>query len=144
MNENMDVMLRGRKFRKLVEYTFSDIRTKYDLRQIEIEVLLYLFNHPGSNSSEVYRSLSINKGHVSQAIFNLCNKGFLTSEQDKNDRRYVTFSITDLGRSLIKESTEVREATMRRLFDGISEEDLEAFRRINAKISENIDNFQFD
>lgn len=142
MSENIDMILRGRKMKKLIERKFVGIRKKYDLRQIEIEVLLYLNKYPNANSSDIYRQLLINKGHVSQSMDNLCKKGFVTSVQDVNDRRYVTFIITPLGNTVIEESIELRKSMMQQLFVGISAEEIEMMRTISAKLCDNIDRIE--
>ena len=142
MIENIDMILRGRKMKKLIERKFIGIRKKYDLRQVEIEVLLYLKKYPDANSSDIYRYLLINKGHVSQSMDNLCKKGFVTSVQDVNDRRYVTFIITPLGNTVIEESIELRKSMMQQLFVGISAEEIEMMRTISAKLWNNIDRIE--
>lgn len=144
MDEKLNVILRGRKFKKLISQMFGEIRKKYDLRQIEIEILLYLNQNPNTNASEIYRALYVNKGHVSQAMDKLCKQGFLESEHDKNDRRYVSYIITSAGKEVIAESILLRECMKKQVFVGFSEEEFEMMRKISAKICDNIDRMQID
>lgn len=144
MNEKMDVILRGRKFKKLIGHMFGDIRRKYNLSQIEIEILLYLNENPHTSASEIYRAMYINKGQVSQAMDKLCKKGYLESEQDKSDRRYVSYTVTDAGNVVIEESLSLRQIMKKQVFVGISEEEIEMMCKISAKLCDNIDGISID
>lgn len=140
----MDVILRGRKFKKLIEGTFATVRKKYDLRQIEIEILLFLKKYPNTSSSEIYRALDVNKGHVSQAMDNLCKKNFLESRQDESDRRYVSYQVTDSGKRVVEESLKLRDNMLKQVFAEFSKEEMEMMCKISKKLIDNIDRIQLD
>ena len=139
INDDLNVILKGRKFKKMLDYIYEDLRNKYALRQIEIEIMMYLAKRPNDSASDIYRNLYMNKGHVSQAMNNLCVKGYLNACVDSKDRRYVSYAITEKGKSMIDETTIIRKSINEQLFQGISEEELRAIERAAAIIGDNID-----
>ena len=42
MDEQLEVALKGGEFKRLLESFFSDIKKKYDLKKVDIEVLFFL------------------------------------------------------------------------------------------------------
>lgn len=144
MNDKMDAILRGRKFKKLADMTFKSVRSRYDMKQIEVEVLFFLYNNPEATSSDIYRTLTLHRGHVSMAMDDLCKKGYLRAEQDKNDRRYVSYEMTAGGKEVAEEIAKLWFDMKGRLFDGITTEELEYTKRILTKVSDNIDKLGVD
>ena len=139
INDEFNVILKGRKFKKMLDNVYESLRDKYDLRQIEIEIMMYLAQRPGDSASDIYRNLYMNKGHISQAMNNLCIKGYLSARVDSNDRRYVSYEITEKGRSMIDETTGIKSSINEQLLRGITEEELRVVERAAAIISDNLD-----
>ncbi len=137
--DDLSVILRGRKFKKMLEHLYESLRAKYGLRQIEIDIMMYLGQCPTDTASDISRALCINKGHVSQAMNNLCVSGYLNSYEDKNDRRFVSYEITDKGKLLIDETNVIKETINLKLFKGISKEEMKFLERITFIISDNLD-----
>lgn len=142
MNENIEIILRGKKIKKLIDRRLLPIRKRYELRQVEIEILLYLKRWPKASASEMSRRLLINKGHVSKAMDNLSKKGFIHSEQNEWDRRYVTFTVTELGERIICESESIENQLAEMVLRDVTEEERETMKRISEKMSQNIDNIE--
>lgn len=138
INDEFNVILKGRKFKKMLDNVYESLRDKYDLRQIEIEIMMYLAQRPGDSASDIYRNLYMNKGHISQAMNNLCVKGYLSAHVDSNDRRYVSYEITEKGRSMIDETSIIKSSINEQLLHGITEEELRVVERVAAIISDNL------
>lgn len=140
MEKQIDNILRGGQFKMLLEKQLSDIREKYGLKRIELEILYYLSQCKGKNTStDIHKYLKMNKGHISQAVDCLCKKNYLSAALDQEDRRYVHYTITDQADVIIQDITEKWARLHQRIFDGISREDLEKFRKISEKMKENME-----
>lgn len=137
--DDYNVILRGRKFKKMLDHLYEDMREKYGLRQIEIDIMMYLGQYPGDNASDISRNMYINKGHVSQAMNNLCVDGYLNAHVDENDRRYVSYDITAKGKALIDETTLIKNTINKQLFQGITKEEKILFEKVTTVISDNLD-----
>ena len=135
----LDMLLRGRKFKRMIENVYKDIREKYSLKQVEVEVLLYLGQMPDLSSTDLAKELSLQKGHISVAMFSLCKKGFLQSEQSQEDRRYVHFRITDEGQKVKEEIERIKDSINHKILEGFSEEDICILRTLCCKILKNVE-----
>lgn len=139
MEENVEALLRGGWFMRLIEQQAADIRRKYDLKKVDIEVLYYLSLNPTDNAArDIQKYLKINKGYLSQVLDGLCKKGYLTASPDPVDRRYVHYLLSDRTRSITEEICAERNEVNRRIFEGITEEEREIFRKTAEKIEQNI------
>ena len=104
----LNVILYGRKFKKMTDRIYEKLRQEYDLKQIEVEILYYLSQRPEDSACDIYRNLYLNKGHVSQALSSLCKKGFLKASIDPDDRRYISYSIQKKGSNMIEETGRIK------------------------------------
>ena len=105
----LDVLLRGRKFKRLVDDLYRDFRDRYGLKQAEVDVLVFLCEFPDRTPTEIAWELCMNKGHVSIATDGLCKKAYLLSERDAKDRRIVHFTVTEKGRTVNREILQVKD-----------------------------------
>lgn len=144
LNDQLNVILKGRKFKKMLEHIYVKIRTECGLRQIEVEIMFYLSQRPHDSSTDISRNLFLNKGHVSQAMNNLCVKGYVEASIDPKDRRYVTYTYTDKGNEMMKEAARIRQLINEQLLQGVTTEELEVFERVSTIISGNIDHISVD
>lgn len=139
MERPVEVILRGGQFKQFTEQELAALRKKYDLKRIEIEVV-YFLSICGECDTAAYiqEYLSANKGHISQTVFHLCERGYITAEQDKKDRRYVHYTLTHEGKKLATEIAGAWQRIHAEMFAGVSEEDLACFKRVSMRIGENI------
>lgn len=140
MVDAAEINLRGSKFKQLVERELADLRKEYCLKRIEMEVLYLLDSGTGNDTvAQIADFLNANRGHISQTAESLCEKGYLVSIQDQKDRRYVHFILTDRGREVCVPIREQWRALMQELFAGLSEEEMETYRRVSNKIRQNME-----
>ena len=64
----------------------------------------------------------------------------MTSAQDLKDRRYTHYSLTEEGKNIAAQTKLVWDRIISDMFEGISEEDIETFKRVSVKVSQNINN----
>ncbi|MGN0388723.1 MAG: MarR family winged helix-turn-helix transcriptional regulator [Suilimivivens sp.] len=141
MKRPVEVILRGGQFKQLTEQELSELRKKYDLKRIELEVI-YFLSICGEEDTvvSIHDYLNANRGHISQTVFTLCERGYVTSAQDLKDRRYTHYSLTEEGKNIAAQTKLVWDKIISDMFEGISEEDIETFKRVSVKVSQNINN----
>lgn len=139
MERPVEVILRGGQFKQFTEQELAALRKKYDLKRMELEVV-YFLSICGACDTAAYiqEYLSANKGHISQTVYHLCERGYITAEQDKKDRRYVHYTLTQEGKKLAAEIADVWQKIHTEMYEGVSEEDLACFKRVSMMIGENI------
>ena len=139
MDRQIDIILQGGQFKKLLEEQSAELRQKYDMKRAELEILYFLSRSGEHNTStDIHRQLMMNRGHISQAVDNLCKRKYITAIPDKNDRRYIHYVVSEQAGELISEMTKRREEMNRKILSGISEEELKIYRKVAEKIKENI------
>lgn len=145
MQESIETILRGGQFKRIVENTLIGIREKNGLKRVEVEVLRFLHLSGEKNTmTEICSYLQMNKGHISTAMDNLCKKGYLTQEQDPDDRRYIHYSLTLKAQEVVEQINLEWDKMMERMLQGIKPEDLGIFKRVAREIGKNIENILCD
>ena len=140
MDGQIESILKGGKFRKLMEEQIGEIRKKYDMKKAELEILYFLSRCDGHNTStDIHDQLLMNRGHISQAVDRLCKRKFISAIPDERDRRYVHYILLDSAREIVRELSMQYEELNCKILDGISEEELEIFQRVAAKIRNNME-----
>ena len=140
MDGQIESILKGGKFRKLMEEQIGEIRKKYDMKKAELEILYFLSRCYGHNTStDIHDQLLMNRGHISQAVDRLCKRKFISAIPDERDRRYVHYILLDSAREIVRELSTQYEELNCKILDGISEEELEIFQRVAAKIRNNME-----
>ena len=139
MDTQIDIILQGGQFKKLLEEQSTELREKYNMKRAELEILYFLSKCGTHNTAtDIYHQLMMNRGHISQAVDSLFRKNYLIAIPDKNDRRFIHYEISDFAKELVTEMTNRREAMNSMILKGVSEEELKVFRKVSEKIRNNI------
>lgn len=139
MDKQIEMILQGGEFRKLLEEQSAELRQKYGMKKAELEILYYL-SHCGQHntSTDIHQQLMMNRGHISQVVDHLCKKNYIIAIPDQKDRRYVHYEISESAQELILELTRRREAINKHILMGISEDELEVFCTVFEKMRKNM------
>ena len=139
METQIEAMLRGAQFKQLMENYVKNLRERYGLKRMEIEVLYYL-RHCGEKNTakDITLSLHMNKGHISQTTESLVEKSYITGTRDTRDYRIVHYTLTEDADRVTEEIDEAISRLYGMLFEGIPKEDMDALSRIAARMTLNI------
>ena len=140
MDKQMESILQGGQFKKLLDVHSAELRQNYDMKKAELEILYFLSRCGGHNTSkDIHAQLMMNRGHISQAVDSLCRRRYIVAIPDQNDRRYIHYEILDSAKEIVAEMAKRREEMNRQILKGISKEELEIFREVSLKIKNNIE-----
>lgn len=140
MDRQMEFILQGGQFKKLLDEQSAELRQKYNMKKAELEVLYFLSRSGGQDtSSDIHAQLLMNRGHISQAVDSLCKRRYIIAIPDQNDRRYIHYKVLDSAQEIVAEMSKRREEMNRQILKGISEEELKIFRDVLLKIKRNIE-----
>lgn len=138
----IEVVLKGGEFRKYTDAKFALLRKHYNMKRAEFEVIYYLSICKNADSLvNITEFLNANKGHISATVYGLTGKGYISSVQDENDRRYLHFSLTDKGREVAADIENVWRNVRNELFYGLTDEEIDAYKQTSYKICKNIEHF---
>ncbi len=139
MNNDMKKVLRGNEFKRVFESQFDEVKKKYGLKKVDIEVLLYLGeNQDHDTPTEIFKNLGLNRGHVSQALDNLIKKGFIIAFSDEHDRRSMHYKVSESAKEVMDEVIKIKVNFDDKMLEGISDDDLEIYKKVALKIIDNL------
>lgn len=140
MDSQIESILQGGPFKKLMDEQILEVRKKYDLKRAEIEILYFLSKCGEYNTStDIHSQLMMNKGHISQAVDSLHKKNFIRTIPDQHDRRYIHYELTDSAKEIVEEIRGCHLKINQQVLEGISEEELQVFKKVAGKIKKNIE-----
>ncbi len=137
--EGIEKAFKGIALKKVLNKQMAPIRSKYGLKQIDLDILQYLTEVGETTSTDICRSLDRNKGQVSQSVLSLCARDLLQSEIRKEDRRYVYFRLTEKAHEIVGELQKLKGVILAELCEGLSDAEKTEFERIVQKICINVD-----
>lgn len=139
MEQSIELFLNGVRFRKLFEKELTEVRNKYDLCKIDVQILQYLHDAGECNTSKHIVDIGLfTKGHVSQSLNRLYKKDMIDMVHDEQDRRCVHILLRESAEQIVKEVDEVQCRVNNIVFQGISEDELHSLSSIANKINNNI------
>lgn len=126
--------------RKLYARYLEPLCKKWDLTRNEMDVLLFLHNHPGLDRAvDISSGRGIAKSHVSQSVASLENRRLLHRRFDPADRRTAHLELTEQARLITDEGKQIQEDFFSAIYDGIPPEELALWKQLALKIRWNIE-----
>lgn len=113
---------------------------KTQLPPAAVDILLFLANNPGHDTAAaVCRMRGLKPGIVSFHVDRLVTEGYLLRQGVPGDRRKTSLVCTEKAAPVIEQGRTLQRAFAEQLADGLSEEDLEHFRRCITVFDRNIE-----
>ncbi|MGN1410509.1 MAG: MarR family winged helix-turn-helix transcriptional regulator [Eubacteriales bacterium] len=138
MSEKREILHNAFVIKKAYDSLWDDISEKYKLTRAEIDVIGFLANNPNLDTARnVVEYRMIAKSHVSKAVEQLIERGFLMSSKDSKDRRQIHLMLTDAAKSAVEDIIQRQIAFTEKMINGISEEERSFYLRISEKIAQN-------
>ena len=112
---------------------------QWRLTRNELDVLLFLYNNPESDRAvDIVTRRGIAKSHVSLSVGTLEEKGLLVRQFSETDRRTAHLKLTEQGREIAAQGRERQREFFTLLYSGISEEEMNLWKKITQTVCENI------
>ena len=141
MNQSLEVLLSGMRFRKLMESEFEVIYKEYRLCKIDLQILYYLYTAGEHNTSKDILDLELfSKGHISQSLSRLQKMNLIIMVQDEDDRRYVHNVLTQDASKVLADLKEVYDRINHIVLKGVTEDEKRILVSLAQRINDNIRN----
>ena len=125
--------------KKLYARLLDPICQQWQLTRNELDILLFLFNNPElDRAADIVSHRGIVKSHVSLGVTSLEEKGLLLRRFSSQDRRTAHLELLEQGRVIAAQAKEKQSQFFSAIFQGISQEELEIWKKITLKTQENI------
>ena len=127
------------RFKRLNEKKLEAISKKYDLRKIDMEIMVFLASSGEKNTAkDIAATERFTKGHISQSVKRLSESGLLSSRQDENDNRVQHLKLTEKTGQILNEMNKVKEDMEACIFSGITKQEMNTLRKIFVKIHDKV------
>lgn len=128
------------KIDKVYQKLCSQSVSEYGFTPNEIVVMMFLANNEGLKSaSEIAQYRNISKGLIARSVDSLCEKGYITADRDKNDRRLVRLQLTEKSHEVVERIWRCRKDFVEELHREIPEEDIKILHRTASIMNQNVE-----
>ena len=120
------------------EMKVSGVCEKYQLRQLEYDILMFIYSNPEYNTAaDIVRIRKSTKSHVSTSLKVLEDRGFIERRVDKYNKKHVTIHLLQLANEVIEDGIWAQKEFAQDMFEGLSEEEIKVFMNVFQKVYEN-------
>lgn len=124
---------------RLITRSMRPLGEELDLSQVEMDLLLFLYNNPDLNTARdavAYRGFV--KSNVSTAVKALKKKGWLTVVQDPESRRMKRLFLCAEREEELKRLVVCQNKILSVPVSGFTREEMETCRRLMGRIDKNV------
>lgn len=100
-------------------------------------VLSRLYAKDGQYQTQIADSTFRDRPNTSRILAGLEERGFVRKERDEDDMRRVRIHLTEKGAEFVRQMAPMAARTRDSLYDGLSDEELRALRRVLRRIERN-------
>ena len=139
MNTLVELLANLQQMSKRYSQACTDVRARYALSQLEVEILGYLKNNPElDTASDIVKYRMIPKANVSQGVEQLIQRGYLSRRQDGLDRRKIHLLLRQEADEAVEAILAVQQRFWARMLDGVSQEEWRQYQDVSRRIFENL------
>lgn len=115
---------------------------KYQLTQMEYDILIFLHNNPQHNTAaEIVKIRKSTKSHVSSSLKNLENRGLVERSQSVDNKKHIEIVLLEKAVPIIEDGIKVQKEFAKTLLQGLSEEEKRICVEVFNKICKNADEY---
>ena len=115
------------------------VYTKFGLTDMEFSIIMFLHYYPEiSTASDIVKTASFSKSHVSMAINSLVKNGYLKTSFENNNHKTIHLHLQDKADSVISEGHAANVSFVKKVTEGISKKEVELFDSLLDRMYENI------
>lgn len=104
------------------EMKMAGVCEKYDLRQMEYDILMFLYNNPKYNTAaDIVRIRKSTKSHVSTSLKVLENRGLIERRMDPANKKRVTIHLLQMANEVIEDGKWAQKEFAQDMFDGLTQ-----------------------
>ena len=131
---------RSRGMAKLYGQMFAPLLERYGLTQLEVDILLFLANHPGHDTArDIVELRHIAKSHVSVGVESLAGHGLLERYTCPGNRKTIHLRLTEAANPIVEEGRAVQARYGQSLLNGFSPQERQALFDLLDRVAGNVD-----
>lgn len=133
-----DYFTHARTLELLYHKLQSPVLARYQMTQIELDVLLFLANHPGLDTAkDIVEIRRLTKSHVSASVRDLTDRKWLEPSFQQNNRKTIHLRLLPAADDVVQRGRRAQVAFFSRLFEGFTSEEVNQIHLHLAQVAEN-------
>lgn len=113
---------------------------EFGLSQTDLDVLLFLANHPQDNTArDVCEKRLIKKALVSVTVEKLVQLGYLQRQEDCLDRRVQRLVVLEKAQAAVAAGRRTQKAFFHAIYQNMTQEELQTYFRLQQKMVDTIE-----
>ena len=109
----------ARQIKKLINKKMEPVLADCELKPIEVDILVFLYNHPYVDTSkEIMKIFHLSKAHISHSLDNLRENGYIRLAEDSKDHRIMHIIIE----KITKYEISVLKSKIHKINDNVEKE----------------------
>lgn len=115
---------------------------KYQLTQMEYDILIFLHNNPRHNTAaEIVKIRKSTKSHVSSSLKSLESRGLVERIQSADNKKHIEIVLLEKALPIIEDGIKVQKEFARTVLQGLTEEERRICKEVFNKICKNADEY---
>ena len=105
----------------------------------QLGILFHLHAHGPSHGRNLSTALHTSPSALSQLLESLDNLGYITRQQDPNDRRVAYFGLSPMGTEKVADLNEKRKSFFRQVTESLTDDEIHTMVAIQQKMTRHIE-----
>lgn len=110
-----------------------------NLSMLQLQALIFIKRHPNAHMREIANNFKIELPSATSLIDTLTKASLVERESDSRDRRVVKITLTEEGKTLLKQAVKMRTKKIATILSYLSNEDKSDLLRIMRKLLKNLE-----
>ena len=120
------------------ELLSSEVCDRYELTQMEYDILMFLHNNPQHNTAaDIVKVRKSTKSHVSTSLKSLENKGLIARIQSEDNKKHITIVLLEKAELIVQEGICAQKQFAHNVLSGLTEEEKHMCIKVFHKICNN-------
>ena len=115
---------------------------KYQLTQMEYDILIFLHNNPRHNTAaEIVKIRKSTKSHVSSSLKNLESRDLVKRVQSTDNKKHIEIVLLEATIPIIEDGIKVQNEFVKTVLQGLTQEERRICTEVFNKICKNADEY---
>ena len=139
MKEKKNLLISLSKLSKMYRAEVKTEMSDSDFSPNELDLITFLSNNEIDTSKEIADFLGLSKSLIARSVDSLVAKGYLETNVDEGDRRYIHLVLTDRAKPIADRLRNIRKQFISSMTEGINQEQFTQFEAMLEKMVANVE-----
>ena len=139
MKEKKNLLISLSKLSKVYRAEVKTEMPDSDFSPHELDLITFLSNNEMDTSKEIADFLGLSKSLIARSVDSLVAKGYLETNVDEGDRRYIHLVLTDRAKPIADRLRNIRKQFISSMTEGINQEQFTQFEAMLEKMVANVE-----